>query len=256
MVLGQQPRTGADGARRRGSGRARRAAAPPCGPRRPWPSRRAATAPVQPRRGLATGLTGSAARRWRRPHPAGPGGGAGRPRRAPANGWSWCRSAAAPCRRGRRRDRPGPAASRLRHLRTARRRPPRRDEFVDASDGRNATPHSGSGASSPAMEAPAPSERSIVQQTAVPSMATTPSPRTTRVDSVVIGLSSRTAVTSTSPVMVSPGRAGARNRQWVSRKTVPGPGSRSATTALRIALVTPPCTTMPPNRVRAASSSS
>ena len=39
--------------------------------------------------------------------------------------------------------------------------------------------------------------RSIVQQTAVPSIATTPSPRTTRVSSVVMGLSSRTEVTST-----------------------------------------------------------
>src|SRR6476620_5240301 len=53
----------------------------------------------------------------------------------------------------------------------------------------------------------------MVQQTAVPSIATTPSPRTTRVLSVVIGLSSRTAVTSTSPVMVSPGRVGAKKRQ-------------------------------------------
>jgi hypothetical protein len=87
-------------------------------------------------------------------------------------------------------------------------------------------------------------------------MTTSPSPRTTRVTSVVIGLSSRTEVTSTSPVMVSPGRVGARNFQWVSRKTVPGPGRRSATTALRIAVVTPPWTTIPPRRVRAAASAS
>ena len=96
----------------------------------------------------------------------------------------------------------------------------------------------------------------MVQQTAVPSIATTPSPRTTRVASVVIGLSSRTSVTSTSPVIVSPGLVGARNFQWVSRNTVPGPGRSSATTALRMALVTPPWTTMPPNRVRAATSAS
>ena len=100
------------------------------------------------------------------------------------------------------------------------------------------------------------SPRSMVQHTAVPSRATTPSSRTTRVASVVIGLSSRTEVTSTSPVMTSPGRVGARKRQCVSRKTVPGPGRRSATTALRMALVTPPWTTIPPKLVRAAATAS
>jgi hypothetical protein len=40
------------------------------------------------------------------------------------------------------------------------------------------------------------------------------------------------------------------------RKTVPGPGSLSATTALRIALVTPPCTTISPNLDALAASGS
>ena len=70
-----------------------------------------------------------------------------------------------------------------------------------------------------------------------------PSPSTTRVSSSVIGLSSRTFVTTTSPVMVSPGRTGARKLQFTCRNTVPGPGRSSATMAFRIALVTPPCTT-------------
>jgi hypothetical protein len=63
-------------------------------------------------------------------------------------------------------------------------------------------------------------------------------------------------VTSTRPVIVSPGRTGARKCQETDRKTVPGPGSRSATTALRIALVTPPCTTISPNRDEAAAAAS
>ena len=87
-------------------------------------------------------------------------------------------------------------------------------------------------------------------------MATTPSPRTTRVAIVVTGLSSRTVSTSTSPVISSPGRTGAVKRHATSRNTVPGPGSFSATTALRIADVTPPCTTISPKRVRAAASAS
>ena len=71
-----------------------------------------------------------------------------------------------------------------------------------------------------------------------------------------MGLSSRTFVTTTSPVMVWPGRTGALNLQWTSRNTVPGPGRSSATIAFRIALVTPPWTTMPPNRVARAIASS
>jgi quercetin dioxygenase-like cupin family protein len=51
------------------------------------------------------------------------------------------------------------------------------------------------------------------------------------------------------------GAHGALNAQLTLRNTVPGPGSSSATTALRIALVTPPWTTIPvrgeqPQRVR------
>jgi hypothetical protein len=78
----------------------------------------------------------------------------------------------------------------------------------------------------------------------------------TVVRSRVIGLSSRTSSTSTAPVISSPGRTGARKFQLTLRNTVPGPGSRSATTALRIALVSPPCTMISPNReARAARSS-
>ena len=95
----------------------------------------------------------------------------------------------------------------------------------------------------------------MVQHTAVPSMATTPSPRTTRVVSLVMGLSSRTAVTSTSPVMVSPGRQGeetpvgleedgARAGQLLCHHRVQ---QRAGDTALQ---------TIPPNRVRAAISAS
>jgi hypothetical protein len=73
---------------------------------------------------------------------------------------------------------------------------------------------------------------------------------------VVIGLSVLTSTTSTSPRIVSPGRTGALKSQVTLRKTVPGPGSFSATTAFRIALVTPPWTTIPPNRDAAAALSS
>jgi hypothetical protein len=45
---------------------------------------------------------------------------------------------------------------------------------------------------------------------------------------------------STRPVIVSPGRTGALKDHSTLRNTVPGPGNSSATTALRIALVTPP----------------
>ena len=45
------------------------------------------------------------------------------------------------------------------------------------------------------------------------------------VRSFVIGLSSRASSTSTSAVISSPGRTGARKRQFTSRKTLPGPGS-------------------------------
>jgi hypothetical protein len=55
-----------------------------------------------------------------------------------------------------------------------------------------------------------------------------------------MGLSERTLRTSTSPVVVSPGRTGALKLQLTCRNTVPGPGRSSATTALRIALVIPP----------------
>ncbi len=71
-----------------------------------------------------------------------------------------------------------------------------------------------------------------------------------------MGLSSRASTTSTAPVISSPGRTGPRKFQLTLRNTVPGPGSRSATTALRIALVIPPWTTISPNRdARAAASS-
>jgi len=90
----------------------------------------------------------------------------------------------------------------------------------------------------------------------LPSSTTVPSASSTRVSSSVIGLSSRTLVTLTSPVIVSPGRTGALKFQLTCRNTVPGPGRSSATTAFRIALVTPPCTTMPPKRVLRAACSS
>ena len=83
-----------------------------------------------------------------------------------------------------------------------------------------------------------------------------PSSRVTVVLSVVIGLSVRTEMTSTRPVIVSPGRTGALKCQLVLRNTVPGPGNLSATTALRIALVTPPWTTISPNRDALAAASS
>jgi len=51
-------------------------------------------------------------------------------------------------------------------------------------------------------------------------------------------------------------RTGALNLQFTFRNTVPGPGRSSATTALRMALVMLPCTTMPPDRVRLARSAS
>ena len=51
----------------------------------------------------------------------------------------------------------------------------------------------------------------------------------TRVARVVTGLSERTEVTVASAVITSPGRTGARKRQATSRKTLPGPGSCSAT---------------------------
>lgn len=73
-----------------------------------------------------------------------------------------------------------------------------------------------------------------------------PSSLVTVVRSLVIGVSERTSRTSTPPVIVSPGRAGARKFQLTFRKTVPGPGRSSATTALRIALVTPPWTMISP----------
>jgi hypothetical protein len=44
--------------------------------------------------------------------------------------------------------------------------------------------------------------------------------------------------------------------QATRRKTLPGPGRSSATTALSRPDVTPPCTISPPNRVLAASCSS
>jgi len=47
-------------------------------------------------------------------------------------------------------------------------------------------------------------------------------------------------------VISSPGRTGARNFQETSRKTLPGPGSCSATSAFSSPEVTPPWTTMPP----------
>ena len=75
-----------------------------------------------------------------------------------------------------------------------------------------------------------------------------PSPRITVVRSLVTGLSVLASMTSTRPVMTSPGRTGALKSQFTFRKTVPGPGSRSATTALRMALVIPPWTTISPNR--------
>jgi hypothetical protein len=76
------------------------------------------------------------------------------------------------------------------------------------------------------------------------------------VRSVVTGLSSRTAVTTASAVMTSPGRTGARKRQLTSKKTLPGPGRSSATRAFSRPEVIPPWTTMPPNRDRSATSSS
>jgi hypothetical protein len=74
-------------------------------------------------------------------------------------------------------------------------------------------------------------------------------PGAPRVEGDVTGLSSRTEVTTTSAVITSPGRTGARKRQSTCRKTLPGPGRSSATTALSRALVTPPWTTIPPNRL-------
>ena len=76
------------------------------------------------------------------------------------------------------------------------------------------------------------------------------------VRSVPMGLSSRRSSTSTSAVMRSPGRTGARNDQFTWRKTVPGPGRSSATVALSRPEVTPPCTMIPPKREAAATSSS
>ena len=83
-----------------------------------------------------------------------------------------------------------------------------------------------------------------------------PSWRETVVRSLVIGLSSRASRTSTAPVISSPGRTGARKSQLTLRNTVPGPGSRSATTAFRIAVVTPPWTMISPNREALAARSS
>src|SRR4051794_4439783 len=95
-----------------------------------------------------------------------------------------------------------------------------------------------------------------VHTSAVPSRTTTPSWFTIVVRSVVIGLSSRTATTSTSAVISSPGETGARKLQSTCRNTLPGPGRSSATTALSSPVVTPPCTISRPNRDRAAASSS
>ena len=68
--------------------------------------------------------------------------------------------------------------------------------------------------------------------------------------SFVIGLSSRASSTSTSAVISSPGRTGALKLQSVCRKTEPGPGRSSATTAFSSPVVTPPWTMIPPNRDR------
>src|SRR3954447_2000877 len=92
--------------------------------------------------------------------------------------------------------------------------------------------------------------------TAVPSRTVVPTWLVTWVANVVIGLSVRTAETVACAVITSPGRTGARNRHPTSRKTLPGPGSCSATNALRSPDVTPPCTTTPPNLLAAARSRS
>src|SRR4051794_24927430 len=94
------------------------------------------------------------------------------------------------------------------------------------------------------------------QTTAEPSSTTRPSWFVIRVARVVTGLSSRTPVTVASAVRTSPGRTGARNCHETCRKTLPGPGSCSATRALSRPLVTPPCTTIPPKRLRSATSTS
>ena len=94
------------------------------------------------------------------------------------------------------------------------------------------------------------------QTSAVPSSTTVPSWFVIVVRSRVIGLSSRTSSTSTSAVISSPGRTGALKLQSTCRKTLPGPGRSSATTAFSSPEVTPPWTTIPPKRVRAAAASS
>jgi hypothetical protein len=76
------------------------------------------------------------------------------------------------------------------------------------------------------------------------------------VRSFVSGLSSRASSTSTSAVSSSPGRTGALKLQSTCRKTLPGPGRSSATTAFRSPLVMPPWTMIPPNREAEAASSS
>ena len=76
------------------------------------------------------------------------------------------------------------------------------------------------------------------------------------VRSFVSGLSSRSSSTSTSAVISSPGCTGARKLQSTWRKTLPGPGRSSATTAFSSPVVTPPWTISRPKRERAAAASS
>src|SRR5262249_13907585 len=90
----------------------------------------------------------------------------------------------------------------------------------------------------------------------LPSSTTVPSWFVIVVRSVPIGLSARASVTSTSAVISSPGLTGARKFQSTCKKTLPGPGRSSATTAWSSPVVTPPCTMMPPKRLALASASS
>ena len=95
-----------------------------------------------------------------------------------------------------------------------------------------------------------------VQVTAVPVRQSSPAAFRTLVASVQTGLSSRTETTSTRAVISSPTRTAFTKRHSTPRKTVPGPGSSSATTALSRPDVTPPCTISPPKGEAAASDSS
>src|SRR4051794_17843175 len=73
-----------------------------------------------------------------------------------------------------------------------------------------------------------------VYVTAVPERQISPASLSTVVRRLQIGLSSRTPVTSTRPVISSPTSTAFTKRHSTPRNTVPGPGKSSATTAFSI----------------------